>query len=118
MLYLIIKRHACRGKAIYRILVVMLAFVLAGCQWVKATDESSNVSLKDDVKGVIDCQLLGTASSYVKTKIGIFSRGKAKVAEELALLAKNEAAKMGGDTIVAASDVEDSRQSFDVYRCH
>jgi hypothetical protein len=35
----------------------------------------------------------------------------------LVALARNEAALMGGDTVVAESPVKDGRQLFGVYRC-
>jgi hypothetical protein len=43
--------------------------------------------------------------------------GHRKVAGELEALARNEAALMGGDTVVAELPVKDGRQVFGVYRC-
>jgi hypothetical protein len=39
------------------------------------------------------------------------------VAEELATLARNEGALLGGDTVAAESPVAEGRQTFGVYQC-
>jgi hypothetical protein len=39
------------------------------------------------------------------------------VQDNLNVTARNSAAKMGADTIVPASQVEDGKQTFNVYRC-
>jgi hypothetical protein len=49
--------------------------------------------------------------------VGILARGDSKVRGELITLARNEAATMGGDSIVAESPAVQGRQTFGVYRC-
>ena len=52
-----------------------------------------------------------------KSRVGGFERKPGKVAAELETLARNEAATMGGNAVVAASTVKDGRQTFGVYHC-
>jgi hypothetical protein len=44
-------------------------------------------------------------------------RKPTKVANELATLARNEGALLGGDTVVAEGSVAEGRQVFGVYDC-
>ena len=53
----------------------------------------------------------------VTQKIGPVTRGDDVVMEELITLAKNRAAKMRGDSIVAQEPVVDGSMSFDIYKC-
>lgn len=94
-----------------------VAFVwLSACTWVEPTKEGSEVVLVKafNVEG---CQRVGTATASVKHEVGIFTRSEDKVAEELVTLAKNKAADMGGNSIVAKGEPVDGAMSFDVYKC-
>lgn len=99
---------------------LMVALVLlpglSACTWVKPTDGGANVVVADG-SGVSNCERKGEVESALKSRVGGFERNATKVAGELETLARNEAAKMGGDTIVAESNVRDGKQTFGVYRC-
>jgi hypothetical protein len=58
-----------------------------------------------------------TSSPTSKHSPGFIDRSKAKWAGELVDLARNKAATMGGDTIVAEWPVENGSQTFRVYKC-
>jgi hypothetical protein len=45
------------------------------------------------------------------------SRNQTRVGEELATLARNSAAQLGGDTVVAITEIVDGSQTFAVYQC-
>jgi hypothetical protein len=98
------------------LLVITLGLLLASCEWVKPTSGAESVSL---VKaGMADsCQKVGSTHSRVKDGLGIVKRKEQKVTQELVTLAKNEAAKLGGDTIVARGPIVEGEQEFDVYKC-
>ena len=97
---------------------IMLVMVLptVGCTWVPLTTEGQNVRVLD-ATNVADCQKLGVTTSKTASQVMIFSRTDRKVHEELESLARNEAAEMGGDAIVATGAPREGRQSFGVYRC-
>ena len=69
----------------------------------------------------------GSTEDQRKAAIEKFDQAKArvlekkedfgKVAGELATLARNSAAQLGGDTVVATSEITDGSQTFAVYRC-
>lgn len=97
-------------------MVLALLPALHACTWVKPTEEGAKVVVSDNA-GVSKCVAKGELTSTLKSRVGAFERNATKVAGELETLASNEAALMGGDTIVAKSDVKDGRQTFAVYKC-
>ena len=94
----------------------LLPVVLSACTWVEPTKQGSEVVLAE-TSSVEGCKRVGTASSSVKHEVGIFSRSEDKVREELETLGKNQAAEMGGDTIIAKGPPVDGSMNFDVYKC-
>lgn len=102
---------------IFKIIVILaLLPALHACTWVKSTPEGTNVVVSDSA-GISNCARKGEVTSSLKSRVGAFERKASKVAGELETLARNEAAQMGGDTIVAESDIKDGRQTFGVYQC-
>lgn len=89
---------------------------LQGCQWVKPTAAAQEVALVKPAH-VENCEKLGSTTSTVKGKVGFVERKDQKVTDELVTLAKNEAASLKGDTIIAVGAPVDGRQKFDIYRC-
>ena len=66
---------------------------------------------------VTACKKLATTTATVKHKVGPITRGEDTVLEELVTLARNKAAAMGGDSIVAIEPVTEGSMSFDIYKC-
>jgi hypothetical protein len=89
---------------------------LAACTWVEPTREGSEV-LVVKASNVQACKKVGTTTTSVKHKIGIITRSDEKVTEELTTLAKNKAAEMGGDSIVAQGEAVEGSMRFDIYKC-
>lgn len=89
---------------------------LTACSWVQLneTGESVRVVRPGDVGA---CERLGEVTASVLDKVAFMKRSRDKQARELETLARNEAGTMGGDAIVASSDIEDGRRRFTVYRC-
>jgi hypothetical protein len=63
------------------------------------------------------CTSKGRTHAQTTDRILIFARRDSSIHSELESLARNEAALMGGDTIVPATAIERGRQTFDVYSC-
>ena len=99
-----------------RYVVPVALLGLSACTWVELTKEGGEVELVEAVN-VEGCQRFGTAGSSVKHEVGVYTRGEEKVTEELVILAKNKAAEMGGDSIVAQGPPVDGSMKFDVYKC-
>jgi hypothetical protein len=102
---------------IQQLFLPVLAISLSACAWVEPTKESLDVLL---VKpgNVVDCDKLGTTYVTVTHKIGILTRDEEAVTDDLITVAKNKAAEMGGDSIVARGENEEGKMSFDVYECN
>lgn len=89
---------------------------LPACTWVELTPAGSSVTLVKAFN-VKSCKKVGTTTATVTNKVGVVARSEDKVTEELTTLAKNRAATMGGDSIVAQPPVVDGSMSFEVYKC-
>lgn len=89
---------------------------LGACTWVQTTPEGQKVSV-GTADSVATCQRLGKVTVSVKSRVGGVERKPGKVAGELATLARNEGATMGGDTVVAESEDLNGSQVFGVYDC-
>jgi hypothetical protein len=89
---------------------------LPACTWIEPTMESSEVTLVKSFN-VKSCKKLGATTATVTHKIGIITRDQETVTEELITIAKNRAAVMGGDSIVAQEPAVDGSMKFDVYKC-
>ena len=97
--------------------LVWLALSGAGaCTWVDLTEPGRNVRVVP-ADAVAACEKLGTANVRTTDRIGPIARSERKVHEELDALGRNEAAALGGDTLVPLGPIREGRRSFEVYRC-
>jgi len=98
------------------LLVAIAAIALTGCTWVQLTAEGENVSLAGvDVIG--NCERIGRATAKTLGKIVAVERGGGRLQGELLTLARNEAGRLGGNTVVPESLINDGEQDFGVYNC-
>lgn len=104
----------CHGK----ILVLAATLAISACSWVKVTDEGQSVELLTDAQVQSrDCERIGQTSSKVLHKVWFVKRNAEKQERELANLARNEAATMGGNAVVRDGEIEEGRQRFVIYNC-
>jgi len=108
------------GMKTRRILMMAAALPIAlgamACTWVGLTSEGEAVAVKG-AEAVAGCEKLGRTRSRTASSVGIFDRSDDKVLEEQTALARNEAARMGGDVVVVEGEAEGPEQVFGVYRC-
>jgi len=95
-------------------LIVILQ--VSACSWVKLTPAGEQV-LVATKEGIAECKKIGRTTVSLKAKILGVKRKSEAVEGELRFLARNSAAKMGGNTILAASDTENGEKTFEVYQC-
>lgn len=98
--------------------ILSLALLSASCTWVKLSSEGRTVNILSVQELVVvadSCTKVGGTSVSVLDKV-VLSRSPAKVAQELATLARNQAASRG-NTLVSTSAVIDGKQDFDIYLC-
>ena len=103
----------------YRIFFTLtfLSFTISACTWVELNESGQRVRLATNNE-VASCQKIGNVSA--KTRNAIIkgsARGAERVAKELTTLARNEAATINANTIVAASPIEKGSQTFYAYQC-
>lgn len=98
------------------LLIITLSLLVSACTWVKITAEGEKVRVLT-AEEASKCKKMGKTTVSLKDKIAGISRNKEKVKLELETLARNQAAKMGGDTIVPTSEIESGEQVFTVFKC-
>ena len=98
------------------LLAAFAAGAITGCTWVQLTAEGKNVSLVGiDLLG--NCERIGRATSKTLGSIVMVERGGGRLQEELLTLARNEAGRMGGNTVAPESLIDNGQQDFGVYNC-
>ena len=89
---------------------------MSGCAWVELKPQAEKVRVLA-AQEVGRCREIGRVSAVTAAKIGFINWPKDTVQVEVRRLASNNAADMGGDTLVAAGPLIDGEQPFKVYRC-
>jgi hypothetical protein len=97
------------------ICIASVALMLSACSTLKLTEGGEKVRVLDPAE-VSSCKNLGRTNTSVTDRI-IFERPADAVAEELQIVARNSGARMGGDTIVPLTVIENGQQTFVVYKC-
>ncbi len=98
------------------LITAFVALSLSACSWVKVTTAGQAVRLVQSKQDAASCKELGTTTASVMNKFFI-ERDHNKMARELADLARNTAAEMGGDTIAPISDIKEGKRTFGIYKC-
>lgn len=94
-----------------------LPFALSACNWgIKLDDNARNIrtAWNGDVGS---CREQGKVTVSVMNRVGPVDRSDLKVRDELEVLARNEAAKMGADTIKPLGEPRDGSQDWAAYTC-
>ena len=95
----------------------LVLLFLSACTWVELTPEAESVRIVEAVH-VANCKLAGTTTVTIKADVASFKRDAEKIKTELETLARNEAIRLKGDTLVAATEIQDGEQTFKVYKCN
>jgi len=103
-------------KWVYLVSSCAIAFILTGCSFVQLTDAGSEVA-QASAADVTNCEDAGIVTSNTKSKV-VVNRRRAKVQEELIVLARNRAAELGATAIVPEGDPNNGTQRFRAYTCN
>lgn len=93
-----------------------LSALLSACSWVKPIPQSYPVALLEPAD-IVNCVKKGVTHSKTLSKFLFVPRMDSKIEMELVTLAKNEAAIMNGDSIVAEGPIESGARTYGVYQC-
>ncbi len=101
---------------VYRSLILGCVLLVSACTWVDLSQQGEKVRVLE-ASEVASCKLLGQTTSNTTAKLAGVRRHDNAINYELTTLARNTAAKMGGDSIVAEGPEVDGHQTFQIYRC-
>ncbi|TAL82346.1 MAG: DUF4156 domain-containing protein [Rhodanobacter sp.] len=99
------------------LLLLVPVALLAGCSWGIKLDPAGEVvrtAWNGDVSG---CRDLGKITVSVMDRVGPVDRNNITVADELQVMARNEAGTMHADTIKPLGDPQGGSQSWGAYQC-
>ena len=97
-------------------LVLGVALITSACAWVKPTEQAREVRLAE-AEDVVNCRKVGTTTVSVLDNVAGIPRSYRTMSEELATMARNEAPRLDGDTVVPVGDIINGQRTFDVYDC-
>jgi hypothetical protein len=108
-----------RGIRMLRVclLVSMAVSGLSGCTWVKMEPEGDQVRVVAAGTDLAHCKKLGEIGVEVKDKVGFYRRDPLKVRDELEVMARNEAPRLGADTLQPMDEPLNGEQRFEGFRC-
>jgi len=101
-------------RALFALTAVSIA--TGGCIYVDLTPEAEQVEVRAP-EAVADCERIGRTKTRTQTKAWIFPRIEENVLEELRLMARDDAAEMGGTAVAPLGEADDGRQEWAIYRC-
>ena len=97
--------------------IFLLALLASACaSTLKLSDGGEKVRVLDPSE-VSSCRELGRTNTSVTPVLLGVERPKDAVAKELRIIARNSASRMGGDTIVPLTVIDNGQQTFVVYKC-
>jgi len=99
------------------ILICLLAIGISACATQLKLSESGEKVRVLDPSEVNSCRELGKTNTSVTPVLLGVERPADAVSKELRIVARNSAARMGGDTIVPLTVVDKGQQTFVVYKC-
>ena len=96
--------------------LLSISLISSCSNWVQVTSEGQAVDLiATDVPA--SCNRIGRVQARTLGRIIGIERGAERLQDELAQIARNEAADRGGNTIAPESLIIDGRQTFGIYSC-
>ncbi len=95
----------------------LAAATLCACSWGIRLDSGGRKVRTAWNGDVGHCRAQGTITVSVLDHVGPLDRNSLKVRDELEVMARNEAAGIGADTVKPLGDPRDGEQSWAAYHC-
>ena len=99
-----------------KIVLSLIVSLSTACTWVPLSGDGQDVQILPNNE-VIDCDRVGNTKATVLRKLWIVPRRDAAVEHELETLARNEGAKLGGNTVTPMGSEKDGKRAYAVYVC-
>jgi len=94
--------------------LVMSAFALQACSFVELTPGANQIIFSNHHTS---CKKINEYHATVRTTTMLINRNAKAIAEELQILAQNEAYTKNANAIWPSSKIKDGQQSFDILHC-
>ena len=101
---------------LFAVLSALVLLLTPGCTWVAPTEAGESVQVLEAVPDA-SCARVGRVTATTKATLAGMSRGEEKMGRELDALAQTQAASLGGNVVVAASEINAGRREYEAYRC-
>ncbi len=95
---------------------ILITAAISGCTWVELKPEAQSIAVARS-QDIASCKQVSHVTANVMDGVAFLDRNEEKVAEELTTIARNEAVRLGGDTVVPSSSITDGSQHFTIYQC-
>ncbi|MCC5871895.1 MAG: DUF4156 domain-containing protein [Gammaproteobacteria bacterium] len=105
-----------RHRSLIFIVPILLA-ATACAPWVKLTAAGADVRHVTP-QTAAGCTRVGRVSGVTRQRVAGVGRNDERVRAELLTMARNEAASLGANAVVATSEITDGKQTFDALRCN
>ena len=99
-----------------KILSFCIVMALTACSFVSLDPQARDVVVQNDAGALKGCKSLGSTTVSLWSKSETFQSQKT-VENQLDTLARNEAATMGGNTVIANSEINNGQRTYSVYNC-
>ena len=96
--------------------IIAITALLSACTFVNENPKAQSVAITT-IDDVSQCNRVGSVAAKTKAQLGFIKRGSEKVQDELQTLARNEALKIGANTLVPESKAVEGKQSFIAFNC-
>lgn len=96
--------------------LVGLAAIVSACSFVSLNPQAQNVTVLPKATPVANCKLLGSTDVSIWSKASTF-QSQQSAESQLDTLARNQAATMGGNTVIANDEIKDGQRTYSVYNC-
>jgi len=98
-------------------LVLAVTLPLAACSWGITLDRGGEKVRTAWDGHVAGCRDAGRVTVSVLGRVGPVDRSSTKVRDELEVMARNEAASLGADTVRPLDEPRDGQQNWQAYVC-
>lgn len=99
-------------------LLLVPVLLLGACTWGITLNDAGKQVRTAWNSDVSHCRELGKVTVSVMERVGPVDRNDIKVRDELEVMARNEAAKMGADTVKPLAEPVDGEQAWGAYQCN
>ena len=97
-------------------MLFLFVITLASCSFVSLDPMAENVIVSPDAASLKSCKFLGNTTVSLWSKASTF-QSDTTVNTQLDTLARNQAAAMGGNTVVSYSKINNGEETYSVYKC-